>query len=110
MASKEKKAGKPAVTVKSTMDHQEDGNHYKKLKIQPTTIAKANNLDCYQFSVIKHVMRHNLKGEGIEDLKKTVHYALMALEEDYGIVGHTTYVDTRTPPKAPVKKRRKAGR
>lgn len=66
-----------------TKNKQIGGTHYKEFKIQPIEFAHANNLDPYQFSILKYMMRHKLKG-GAEDLKKMIHMAKMYLEEVYG--------------------------
>jgi hypothetical protein len=81
---------------KGVMAEQVDGNHYKGLKIQPTEYALANKLDCLQFSVVKHMTRHPLKGEGVEDIKKTIHYARMALAQQYGIESSICYADDKS--------------
>lgn len=66
------------------MSVQHGGNHYKGMKIEPVDYAMENNLDCLQFSVVKYVTRHKLKGKA-EDLKKCIHFAQMALEKCYGV-------------------------
>ena len=60
------------------------GTHYKGMTIEPVEIALANNLDALQFSGIKYIMRHKLR-HGAEDLKKAIHFALIALEMQYGM-------------------------
>ena len=70
--------------LKSVLDIQHGGNHYKDRGIQPIEFAQANNLDWKQFNVVKYTTRHKDKN-GAEDLKKAIHYLQMALEFDYGI-------------------------
>lgn len=73
---------------------QHGGNHYKGMKIQPVEYAKANDLDCLQFSVVKYITRHRLKA-GAEDLKKCIHFAQMALKMDYGVDSKVEYLDEK---------------
>tara|TARA_R110002074_G_scaffold326376_1_gene496697 strand:- start:32 stop:403 length:372 start_codon:yes stop_codon:yes gene_type:complete len=47
------------------------GNHYSKLGIEPYEYSIKNELNCYQFNVIKYVTRYKDKN-GIEDLKKAI--------------------------------------
>ena len=47
------------------------GNHYSKLGIEPYEYSIKNDLNCYQFNVIKYVTRYKDKN-GIEDLKKAI--------------------------------------
>ena len=60
---------------------QVDGNHYKKLVIQPIEYIHANNIPFAEGSVIKYVSRWRDKG-GIKDLEKAKHFLdlLIALE------------------------------
>lgn len=73
---------------------QYGGNHYKGMKIQPVEYAKANDLDCLQFSVVKYITRHRLKA-GAEDLKKCIHFAQMALKMDYGVDSKVEYLNEK---------------
>lgn len=87
---------------------QHGGTHYKGMGIEPVQFSLANNLDCLQFSVVKYVSRHKLKGTGVEDLKKCIHFAQMALEQQYGVSTTVTYGDPNaTAPAPPTKPRRK---
>ena len=94
----------PAVAA-DALKVQHGGSHYKGMGIQPVEYAKANGLDCLEFSVVKYVSRHKLKGSGVEDLKKCIHFAQMALQMDYGVTSAVTYGDTPAKPK-----KRKAGK
>src|SRR5687768_13271441 len=66
----------------SALDVQVNGTHYKKLKIQPIEYAHANNLDCFQFNIVRYATRHKDKG-GADDLRKLIHTAQLALELQY---------------------------
>ncbi len=61
---------------------QVDGDHYKKLPIQPFAYSMANKLDPLQHTIIKYVTRFRDKG-GIKDLRKAIHCTelLIAWEE-----------------------------
>lgn len=57
----------------SALDVQVGGDHYKKLKIQPTEYIFANNIPYIEGNVIKYMTRWRDKG-GIDDLQKAKHY------------------------------------
>ena len=59
------------------------GGHYAKFKIQPTEFIHANNVPFIEGNVIKYVMRHREKN-GIEDLKKAIHYLELLIQFEYG--------------------------
>ena len=64
---------------KSASEIQIAGKHYKKYKIQPYTFIAENNLSYMQGNVIKYVLRYMDKN-GIEDLKKIIHYCELEIE------------------------------
>jgi len=63
-------------------DVQIGGNHYKKLKIQPTEFIHANEIPFIEGNIIKYVIRHRDKN-GIEDLKKARHYIDLLIQFEY---------------------------
>jgi hypothetical protein len=63
----------------SALDHQEGGNHYKKLKIQPVEYIHANGLGFCEGSVVKYITRWRDKG-GVHDLKKARHFIDLLIE------------------------------
>lgn len=63
------------------LDHQEGGNHYKNLKIQPFTYCRENNLNTTQSNIIKYASRLYTKGDVFEQLNKIIHYC--NLEKDH---------------------------
>lgn len=69
----------------SAMDRQVGGDHYTKMKIQPTEFCMANDLDHCQSNVIKYVCRHGSKAgiNGADDLRKAIHYIEMLIEFKY---------------------------
>jgi len=73
------------MTTKADMEsvfpssRQEGGNHYAKHNIQPYTFITSNNLSFFQGNVIKYVVRYKDKN-GIEDLKKIIHYCELEIE------------------------------
>ncbi len=66
----------------SALDTQVDGDHYKKLSIQPIAFIQANNLDYLQGNVIKYITRHKNKN-GRADVEKALHYCQLILELQY---------------------------
>ena len=67
------------------MDRQQvGGDHYSKMKIQPTEYIHANGLDFFEGNVVKYVSRHRLKNSA-EDIEKAIDYCKMILKLDYGI-------------------------
>ena len=67
------------------MDRQQvGGDHYSKMKIQPTEYIHANGLDFFEGNIVKYVSRHRSKN-GAEDILKAIDYCKMILENDYGI-------------------------
>ncbi|MBQ0111559.1 MAG: DUF3310 domain-containing protein [Bacteroidales bacterium] len=70
------------------LDVQEGGSHYKQRGIQPIEYTEANKLNFQQGNVVKYITRHKEKN-GVEDLGKVVHYALLEAYFTYGIEGST---------------------
>ena len=67
---------------------QEGGGHYKNRGIQPLEYPMKNNLSFCEGNVVKYISRYKSKN-GIEDLAKVIHYALLASYEEYGEQGST---------------------
>lgn len=65
------------------LDVQIDGDHYKKLNIQPMEYSMANGLDACQHTIVKYVTRFRDKG-GITDLRKAIHCIEMLIEFEEG--------------------------
>ena len=66
----------------SVNNKQIGGNHYKKMKIQPSKFVIENKLLFPEGSVIKYICRHRYKN-GKEDLEKAKHFIDMIIERDY---------------------------
>ena len=66
--------------LETAKEKQIGGSHYKKHKIQPYTFITKNKLSFFQGNVIKYVCRYKDKN-GIEDLKKIIHYCELEIEE-----------------------------
>lgn len=73
----------------SAVDIQYGGSHYKD-GIQPIEYIHANKLDFFEGNSIKYITRHRKKN-GIEDIKKAIHYSQLILELDYGVKSKVTY-------------------
>lgn len=63
----------------SALDMQVQGDHYKKLKIQPVEYIYANGIGYFEGNVIKYVTRWRDKN-GVADLLKARHYIDLLLE------------------------------
>ena len=66
----------------STYNKQIGGNHYRKMKIQPSKFVIENKLLFPEGNVIKYICRHPYKG-GKQDLLKAKHFIDMIIERDY---------------------------
>jgi hypothetical protein len=67
----------------SALEKQTGGSHYKDMKIQPIEFIVHNNIDYIPGNVIKYVCRYKYKN-GIEDLKKAIHYLEILIEYETG--------------------------
>lgn len=61
------------------LNKQVGGNHYKHYKMQPGVFCEINNIPFMEGSIIKYACRWRDKN-GVEDLKKIIHYAEMLIE------------------------------
>lgn len=64
------------------LDTQIGGSHYKRHKIQPIDFIYDNQIGFIEGNIIKYVMRHKHKN-GLEDLKKALHYLQILIEKEY---------------------------
>ena len=80
--------GKEETQVYNPLIAQEGGGHYKDRGIQPLEYTMKNNLSFCEGNVVKYISRYKSKN-GIEDLAKVIHYALLASYEVYGEQGST---------------------
>ena len=62
------------------------GSHYKNFHIQPYEFISKNDLSFFQGNVIKYVCRYMNKN-GIEDLKKVIHYCELEIKKMEDING-----------------------
>ena len=76
----EQLAGKAIKT--DPFSYQEGGEHYLKMKIQPTEFFHANDIPFLEGCVIKYLCRHRRKG-GKLDLLKAKHYIDLIIELEY---------------------------
>lgn len=63
----------------SALQSQVDGNHYRKLKIQPVEYIHANGLGFIEGSIVKYITRWRDKG-GVRDLEKIKHFVDLLIE------------------------------
>ena len=64
-------------------DTQVGGDHYSKMKIQPSEFINKNEMLFAEGNAIKYICRHGSKGQK-QDLEKAKHYIDMIIERDYG--------------------------
>lgn len=67
----------------SALETQEGGSHYKSMPIQPVEYITKNSIPYLEGNVIKYVSRHSAKN-GLEDIKKAIHYLQLIAELQYG--------------------------
>lgn len=79
------------------MTHKQvGGTHYEVMGIQPKDYIYKNKLDFFEGNVVKYISRHRSKN-GEADVRKAIDYAIMVLENDYGV--KVTLVDDKEPKK-----------
>lgn len=64
--------------MSSALENQVGGDHYKKLAVQPVELIVNLHLDYFVGNIVKYVTRHRFKN-GIEDIKKAIHYCELAI-------------------------------
>jgi hypothetical protein len=69
--------------MKTALDIQEGGNHYKNMKYQPVVFGHNAGLTFLEGNVVKYITRYKFKN-GLEDLKKVKHYIELMLQLVYG--------------------------
>lgn len=80
-------------TYEEVMSKQYGGSHYKGHKIQPWEIWEAYDMNGWEASALKYLLRHKYKGDPIGDLMKAKHNIeyLLAKEERKQRVQNQTY-------------------
>ena len=63
----------------NALDEQVGGSHYKRLSMQPIELIVKAKLSFIQGNIVKYISRYTNKN-GIEDIKKCIHYAKLAIE------------------------------
>ena len=63
----------------SALDKQIGGSHYKDMAIQPIQYIHKNGLGFCEGNIVKYITRWKTKN-GIEDLKKVIHYAELLIQ------------------------------
>jgi hypothetical protein len=74
-------------------DTQVGGDHYKKMKIQPSEFINKNEMQFAEGNAIKYICRHGSKGK-LQDLQKAKHYIDMIIERDYADEAKNSSVDS----------------
>lgn len=80
------------------MKLQQGGDHYKGVPpgYQPIEIAETLGLSATEFSVLKYLLRYKKKN-GLEDLKKMMHFGQMLIARHYGVQAEISYSDAVKP-------------
>ena len=76
-------------------DTQVGGDHYSKMKIQPSEFINKNEMLFAEGNAIKYICRHGSKGR-LQDLEKAKHYIDMIIERDYADEAKNSSVFTPT--------------
>ncbi len=71
--------------IKRPSDRQIGGDHYKDMRIQPTTFITQNKLNWCEGNAVKYICRHRIKGSE-KDILKAIHYLELLLEQEYAYV------------------------
>ena len=66
----------------SPLSKQEGGGHYKSLSIQPIEYISKNKLGYIEGNIVKYITRHKAKN-GVEDIKKIIHYCELLIDLEY---------------------------
>ena len=74
-------------------DTQVGGDHYQKMKIQPSEFINKNEMQFAEGNAIKYICRHSSKGR-LQDLEKAKHYIDMIIERDYADEAKNSSVDS----------------
>ena len=71
------------MTYEQVMDIQYGGNHYKERAVQPWEVWEAYDMNGWEASALKYLLRYKDKGKPLEDLYKCMHNIqyLIAREE-----------------------------
>ncbi len=77
------KNGSTLIKKDSALDKQIAGTHYKSMAIQPVEFITKNSIGFLEGNIIKYVCRHHAKN-GVDDIKKAIHYCELLLETKYG--------------------------
>ena len=64
----------------SAKDYQVGGDHYARQAIQPIEYIQKNQLDFIQGNIVKYATRYPHKGCPVDDLRKIIHYAELAID------------------------------
>lgn len=65
--------------MKTAIEIQIGGSHYKDLKMQPIELITQADLNFIQGCIIKYISRYEHKN-GLQDIEKCIHYAQLAIE------------------------------
>jgi Protein of unknwon function (DUF3310) len=65
-------------------DYMVGGTHYKDMKLEPWDVADTwpveQQIGVYRHGALKYIMRMGYKDEGVQELKKAIHYLQKLIE------------------------------
>ena len=73
----------PELKPRDPAEMQIGGDHYTNKTIQPIEYITANRMSFSEGNIIKYITRHKEKN-GIEDVRKAIHYCKLILKYEYG--------------------------
>ena len=73
------------------MDTQIGGNHYKERAIQPWEVWEAYDMNGWEASALKYLLRYKDKGKPLEDLYKCMHnIQYLIAKQERAMIGKKT--------------------
>lgn len=73
------------------MDTQIGGNHYKERAIQPWEVWEAYDMNGWESSALKYLLRYKDKGKPLEDLYKCMHnIQYLIAKQERAMIGKKT--------------------
>lgn len=82
---------------RNPLNRQVGGSHYTQMPIQHVEFCQRNGIPWCEAAAIKYLVRHRQKN-GLEDLRKAVHYIELLIELEYGEEAARTSQDSSPKP------------
>jgi len=85
--------------VKSALETQVGGNHYKTMPIQPAEYCHVNRIPKLEGDAIAYLSRWRLKG-GLQDLEKAIHTIQLLIQLEQAAISKANRKAKRAKPQA----------